>query len=64
MYHTGDDVTDVCSETLREWRQMNGGVTLVDLKSAYLQIRVARKLWQHQLVKYKGKTYCLTRLGF
>ena len=42
--HIGDDVTDVCSETLREWRQMNGGVTLVDFKSAYLQIRVAKKL--------------------
>ena len=62
--HTGDDVTDVCSETLREWRRMNEGATIVDLKSAYLQIRVAKKLWQYQLVKYKGKTYCLTRLGF
>ena len=61
--HTGDDVTDVCSDTLREWRQMKG-VTLVDLKSAYLQIRVAKKLWKYQLVEYKGRTYCLTRLGF
>ena len=62
--HTGDNMTDVCNEVLREWRQMEGEVKLVDLKSAYLQIRVARELWKYQLVKYKGKTYCLTRWGF
>ena len=43
---------------------MEGEVKLVDLKSAYLQIRVARELWKYQLVKHKGKTYCLTRLEF
>ena len=62
--HTGDDMTDVCNEVLREWRQIEGEVKLVDLKSAYLQIRISRELWKYQLVKYKGKTYCLTRLGF
>ena len=62
--HTGDDMTDVCSETLREWRQVEGETKLVDLKSAYLQIRVARELWKYQLVRYKGRLYCLTRLGF
>lgn len=64
MSHTGDDATDVCSETLREWRQMSGASTIVDLKSAYLQVHVAEKLWKYQIVKYKGTTYCLTRLGF
>lgn len=64
MCHTGDDVTDVCGETLRKWRQMRGASTIVDLKSAYLQIHVAKKLWRYQLVKYNGRTYCLTRLGF
>lgn len=39
-------------------------MTLVDRKSAYLQIWVAKKPWQYQLVKYKGRTYCFTRLGF
>lgn len=62
--HTGDDMTDVCSETLREWRQVEGETTLVDLKSAYLQIRVSKELWKYQLVKYKDRMYCLTRLGF
>ena len=62
--HTGDSVADVCGETLRTWRQMNTAATVVDLKSAYLQIHVAKSLWKYQLVKVKGKTYCLTRLGF
>ena len=43
---------------------MEGEIALVDLKSAYLQVRVAKELWQYQLVRYKGETYCLTRLGF
>lgn len=57
-------MTNVCSETLREWRQVEGETTLVDLKSGYLQIRVAKELWKYQLVKYKGRPCCLTRLGF
>ena len=62
--HTGDDITDVCSETLRGWRQMDGELVLVDLKAAYLQIRVSKELWKYQIVNYKGRFYCLTRLGF
>ena len=62
--HTGDEVTDVCAERLREWRQIEGETAIVDLKSAYLQIRVSEHLWQYQLVRFKGTTYCLTRLGF
>ncbi|XP_068224113.1 uncharacterized protein [Palaemon carinicauda] len=62
--HTGDDVTDVCSETLRKWRQTGENVSVVDLKSAYLQLSVDEKLWPYQLVNYKGQTFCLTRLGF
>lgn len=64
MCHTGDEVISVCGDTLRDWRRMKGAMTVVDLKSAYLQIHVAKKLWRHQLVRYKGRTYCLTRLGF
>ena len=62
--HTGDNVADVCGDVLGEWPQMEGEIALVDLKSAYLQVRVAKELWQCQLVRYKGETYCLTRLGF
>ena len=62
--HTGDEVIDVCIEKMREWRRIDGNATLVDLKSAYLQIRVAEVLWKYQVVHYKGKFYYLTRLGF
>ena len=62
--HTGDDEINICSEKMREWRKTNGELELVDLQSAYLQIRVAPHLWKHQIVMFKGKTYCLTRLGF
>ena len=62
--HTGDDVVDVCDDKLRQWRRMGRRVSLVDLKSAYLQIRVSEKLWPYQLVRHDGRTYCLTRLGF
>lgn len=62
--HTGDDVTDVCTEKLCEWRQLRGEPVLVDLKSAYLQIQVVKDLWKYQLVQHHERTYCLTRLGF
>ena len=62
--HTGDGVADICTETLRTWRQTAGAASIVDLKSAYLQLRVSPELWKYQLVNYKGRTYCLTRLGF
>lgn len=62
--HTGDEITDVCNEILRDWRQTTNASTIVDLKSAYLQIHVSKDLWKYQLVSYKGRTYCLTRLGF
>ncbi|XP_076049715.1 uncharacterized protein LOC143030451 [Oratosquilla oratoria] len=62
--HTGDDFVDVCSETLRRWRRRRGASAVVDLRAAYLQIHVTKNLWKYQLVKYKGRIYCLTRLGF
>ena len=43
---------------------MRGKTYIVDLKSAYLQVRVTEDLWQHQLVKFKYKVFCLTQLGF
>lgn len=62
--HTGDDETAVCADKLRSWRKLHGELKVVDLKDAYLQIRVARDLWQYQIVKFRGKTFALTRLGF
>ena len=62
--HTGGEVVDLCGETLRKWMRMTGASKMVDLKSANLQLRVSKNLWKYQLVRYKGRTYCLTRLGF
>ena len=43
--------------------ERRGGI-IVDLRVAYLQIRMSKELSRHQLVRYKGKAYCLTGLGF
>lgn len=56
--------SDVCGEKLRSWRRMGTNVCLIDLRKAYLQLHVAPDMWKYQVVMYKGKRYCLTRLGF
>src|SRR5215469_13892467 len=61
--HSGDEV-NVCDESIKSWRRINGGRKVVDLKTAYLQIHVDESLWKHQLVSFKGKIFCLTRVGF
>src|SRR5215469_2158777 len=60
--YSGDKV-NVCDESIRSWRSINGGRKVVDLKTAYLQIHVDESLWKHQLVSFKGKIFCLTRVG-
>lgn len=54
----------VCDETLRNWRKKKGPVKLLDLKKAYLQLRVKKEFWEYQVVRFKGRNYYLTRLGF
>ena len=49
--HTGDEEINICNEKLREWRRTEGELELVDLQSAYLQIKVSEDLWRHQLVR-------------
>ena len=55
---------DVCAHKLREWWQQESNVAILDLRRAYLQIRVEKSLWPFQTVEIKGTRYCLTRLGF
>ena len=55
---------DICAHKLREWRQQGSDVAVLDLRRAYLQIRVEKSLWPFQTVEIKGTRYCLTRLGF
>ena len=54
----------VCSQRLREWWWPGANVLLMDLRKAYLQIRVDKALWPFQTVIIKGKQFCLTRQGF
>ncbi|KAK4322347.1 hypothetical protein Pmani_006904 [Petrolisthes manimaculis] len=55
---------DVCLDRLREWRRKGVNVSIIDLEKAYLQIRIHKSLWPYQTVVFKGRRYCLTRLGF
>lgn len=60
--HTAD--SDVCSEKIREWRQKGTRTATLDLSTAYMQIGVHESLWPYQTVIFRGRRYCLTRLGF
>ena len=55
---------DVCAAKLRKWRQKGSNVSLLELKRAYLQVRVQKTLWPFQTVKIGRHRYCLTRSGF
>ena len=56
--------TPICNERLRNWRQMGSNCSMLDLKKAYLQVRVHPSLYVYQGIKWRGKVYLLTRLGF
>ena len=55
---------DVCAAKLWKWCQKGSNVALLDLKRAYLQIKVHELLWPFQMVMIKEKRYWLTHLGF
>jgi len=61
--HPGGSVP-ICSERLRKWRQIGKKTAVLDLKKAYLQIHVDKSQWLYQAIKWHGKTFLLTRLGF
>ena len=54
---------EVCVQKLREWRQ-GVNVSLLDLRTAYLQIHIDKALWPFQTVIFRGQYFCLTWLGF
>ena len=55
---------DVCASKLRKWHQHGPNVSLLDLRRAYLQVRVSESLWPFQTVMFTDKRHCLTGLGF
>ena len=56
--------SDICSETIRTWRKMQGKPGVLDLKNAYLQLHVREDLYKFQTVSHKANSYVLTCLGF
>ena len=58
------DPFTACAEKLREWRQAGSNVSMLDLRKAYLQVRVHQSLWSYQTVLFKGRRYCLNSMGF
>ena len=51
--HTAESV--VCGEAIRRWRQLGSNLKIVDMRKAYLQIRVDKELWAYQIVKFESK---------
>ncbi len=56
--------SDVCPDQLREWHRHGVNVSSLDLRKAYLQLRIEQQLWLFQTMMVRGRRYCLTRLGF
>lgn len=54
----------VCQDKLREWRKFGSNCCMLDLKKAYLQLYVDNELLKFQAVRFKGKLYVMTRMGF
>ena len=61
-YHPAEG--EACNASLKIWKRMGINISLIDLTKAYLQLHVHLDLWKFQVVRYKGRTFCMTRLGF
>ena len=53
-----------CGEKLREWRQRCPEAALVDIRKAYLNVRIRPDLQRFQVVAFDGKLYVMERMGF
>ena len=49
--HTHDEMVAVCGEKVRKWRQLQGELKVVELKSAYLQVHISEDLWKYQILR-------------
>ncbi|XP_067937046.1 uncharacterized protein [Watersipora subatra] len=59
----GNEVA-VCQDKLREWRKLGKNACMLDLQKAYLQLHMDLSLQRFQAVRFKGKLYVMTRMGF
>ena len=53
-----------CTEALRQWRRMGPKCKLVDIRKAYLQIRLDKSLRSFQCLSVNGTMYVMTRMAF
>jgi hypothetical protein len=65
---TTQDTNEICLDEIRHWRVMAGDKAhrwfLIDLKKAYLSIKLSREFAENFYFCYKSKTYRLERLPF
>ena len=54
----------VCQDKLRDWRKLGENCCMLDLRKAYLQLHVQKDLQRFQAVRYNGRLYVMTRMGF
>ena len=62
--HASGAEADVSAEKMREWRTFPENSATVDIKDAYMQIRVTPECSRCQTVRYEGREYELGRMGF
>ena len=55
---------DICTEKLRDGQRAGSNIYMLDLRKAYLQVRIHQSLWSYQTELFKGRRYCLTHMGF
>ena len=63
LSHPGNDVP-VCGEKLRDWRSKSTELSVVDIRKAYLNVRLHPSLFPYQTIVWQGKTYCMERMAF
>ena len=56
--------TDTCAEKLQNWRRFGKNISIIDLFSAYMQLKIDKKPWANQAVVFCGQGFYLTQLGF
>lgn len=54
----------VCGEKIRKWRQRHGKSKVIDIRKAYLNVRVHLDLQRFQMVVWEGQQYVMERMGF
>ena len=59
----GADVLAI-DQKLREWRQREADSVVLDIRKAYLQVRLDSSLLKYQVVVYDGKKYAMAGMGF